>query len=92
MWFASYFYFSADDSIWSSHWGLSFADTNEKQAVNSYSFSQPLHHLYGTAVRADCVTGLKHTPGNVSLVKHMRTVRLGQVKSPSSYAPTVSDE
>lgn len=65
---------------------------NEKQAVNSYSFSQPLCHLYSTAVRADCVTRLKHTPGNVSPVENMGTARLGQVKSPSSSNPTVSDE
>lgn len=65
---------------------------NEKQAVKSYSFSQALQHLHSTAVRADCVTRLQHTAGNVSPVKHMRTVRLGQVKSPSSHAPTVSDE
>lgn len=84
--------FISDDSIRTSHWGLHFADMNEKQAVNSYSFPQPLRHLYSTAVRADCMTQLEYTPGNVSPVKNMRTARLGQVKSPSSYNPTVSDE
>lgn len=79
--------FNANQSL-----GLSFADMNGKQAVNSSSFLWPQCHLLSTAVRAVCMAVLKCTPGNVSLVKNTLAARLGQVKSPPSSDPTVSDD